>query len=277
MTNNLDLSHVAAAQNQKEVTINDQAGQLDAALTAILTVLIDDTDAVTLTSAQLRRSLFFVLEDDSPAPDGAITITVPAIKRGLFFVINTTLFDATVEITGQTETAPTILAGTAALLISDGSDVRTAGGGGGAVNSIDDIVDVVITSAAQGQMIRRDGSNQWVNEDTPYDLGFFLPGVYSAGALMAQVVFDRSVSFPVDLAGSQGFSGVTATGSTILDIQKNGSNIGTITFTNSGNTATFVLAGGASFAAGDRLSILNENPADATLADLSLMLLGKRV
>jgi hypothetical protein len=33
MSNNLELAQVAAAQNQKEVTINDQAGQLDAGLT----------------------------------------------------------------------------------------------------------------------------------------------------------------------------------------------------------------------------------------------------
>ena len=30
MSNNLELAQVVAAQNQKEVTINDQAGQLDA-------------------------------------------------------------------------------------------------------------------------------------------------------------------------------------------------------------------------------------------------------
>ena len=30
---NLAITHVAAAQNQKEVTINDQASQLDAGLT----------------------------------------------------------------------------------------------------------------------------------------------------------------------------------------------------------------------------------------------------
>ena len=36
-------------------------------------------------------------------------------------------------------------------------------------------------------------------------------------------------------------------------------------------------AGGAeTFAAGDRLAIINENPADATLADLSITFLGKR-
>ena len=33
MSNNLELAQVAAAQNSKETTINDQAGQLDAGLT----------------------------------------------------------------------------------------------------------------------------------------------------------------------------------------------------------------------------------------------------
>jgi hypothetical protein len=53
-------------------------------------------------------------------------------------------------------------------------------------------------------------------------------------------------------------------------------NIGTISFTNAGNTATFSLPGGASFVAGDRLAVINENPADATLADLSLTFNGRR-
>jgi hypothetical protein len=50
MSNNLNLSQVAAAQNQKEVTINDQAAELDAALTAVLTVAVDDTNAATLSA-----------------------------------------------------------------------------------------------------------------------------------------------------------------------------------------------------------------------------------
>ena len=69
MSNNLNLSQVAAAQNQKEVTINDQAGQLDAALTEGLVVLVDDGNAVTLTAEQFRRAFFFVLTpDETPAP-----------------------------------------------------------------------------------------------------------------------------------------------------------------------------------------------------------------
>jgi hypothetical protein len=36
------------------------------------------------------------------------------------------------------------------------------------------------------------------------------------------------------------------------------------------------MSGAVSFAPGDRLGIVNEDPADATLADLSITLKGKR-
>jgi hypothetical protein len=44
------------------------------------------------------------------------------------------------------------------------------------------------------------------------------------------------------------------------------------------HAGTFATAGGGAetFAAGDRLAIINQNPADATLADLSITFLGKR-
>jgi hypothetical protein len=105
----------------------------------------------------------------------------------------------------------------------------------------------------------------------------FIPGVHGDGALMAQIVLDRNVEFDENLPGSKGYSQVTATAETVLDLQKNGVNIGTIAFSDAGNTATFALSGGATFAAGDRLAIVNENPADATLADLSITLQGRRV
>jgi hypothetical protein len=132
VSNNLALSQVAAAQNQKEVTINDQAGQLDAALTASLPLAINSSNARTLTSTELRRHFFFDLDPDGgDAPDAAITLTVPSgISRGQFAVVNDTGFDVTVEITGQALTPPTIADGQAALLTSDGVNVRLAGGGG---------------------------------------------------------------------------------------------------------------------------------------------------
>ena len=53
MSNNLELSQVAAAQNNKEVTINDQAGQLDAGLTDKVDVaLTGTTSPLVLSDAQ---------------------------------------------------------------------------------------------------------------------------------------------------------------------------------------------------------------------------------
>jgi hypothetical protein len=278
MTNNLDLAQVAPSQNNMETTINDQAGQLDAALTARLALAVTSTNARALTSTELRRYFFFDLDPDGgDPPDGAITLSVPVgISRGPFAVINDTGFAVTVEITGQALMPPVVADGEAALLTSDGVNVRLAGGGAAVVAALGDITDVVLAGLAQGHMLRRNGANQWVNEETPYDLSFFLPGTYSGGALMAQVVLDRAVTFPDGLFGAQGYAGVTATASTVLDLQKNGSNIGTITFTNAGSTAAFALSGAISFAPGDRLGIVNEDPADATLADLSITLKGKR-
>jgi hypothetical protein len=64
---------------------------------------------------------------------------------------------------------------------------------------------------------------------------------------------------------------VSATAETVLDVHRNGSPIGTITFGIGASTGTFATPGGGAetFAAGDRLAIINQDPADATLSDLS--------
>ena len=84
MSDNLALIQVVESQNDKEVTINDQAAQLDAALTEVLTIQVDDSNAYVLTADQLRRHFFIVATEGSPVPTAAITLQVPAIRRGLF-------------------------------------------------------------------------------------------------------------------------------------------------------------------------------------------------
>jgi hypothetical protein len=275
MSNNLALPQLATAQQEKEATINDQSGGLDAALTEVVSVPIDDTNAATLTNDQFRRHFFFYLAPGSPPPDATVILAVPAIKRGAFKVRNNTAQTLIVTVAGQSLEAPAIAAGEAALLSCDGNDVQPEGSGD--MGTLGNIGDVDLAGLQAGDMLRRNASNQWVAERTPYILSMFIPGVHGAGALMAQIVFDRDVAFAENLPGSEGYAQVTATAETVLDLQKNGSNVGTITFSDAGNTATFALAGGATFAAGDRLAIVNENPADATLADLSITLRGRRV
>ena len=110
----------------------------------------------------------------------------------------------------------------------------------------------------------------------PFDVGLHLPDLSTAGALLAEIVLARPVDFPAASAGSTGYARIAATAETVLDVQKNGSNIGTVTFAAAGATPTFALASPTSFAAGDRLGIVNEDPADATLAGVSLTFAGTR-
>jgi hypothetical protein len=66
MSNDLKLSQVAAAQN-KEVTINDQAGQLDAGLTDKVDVaLTDATSPLVLSDAQALRCMVLKLTGTHP-------------------------------------------------------------------------------------------------------------------------------------------------------------------------------------------------------------------
>ena len=57
---------------------------------------------------------------------------------------------------------------------------------------------MVITAAASGQMLRFNGAS-WVNEDSPYDVGMFIPGTQGNGALMAQGVLPARPASPTTL------------------------------------------------------------------------------
>jgi hypothetical protein len=277
VSNNLSLSQVAAAQNQKEVTINDQAGQLDSALTEVLAVEVDDSNAYVLTDSEFRRHFFIVVTDATTPPNGPVTIQTPAIRRGLFKLLNLTSQTASIEVSGQSEPAPQIPAGENRMLSCDGSNVRAAGIGtpdlGGA--SIGALLDVDIAGIATGQQLSWNGS-ALVPVTEPFDVGLHLPDLSTAGALLAEIVLARSVDFPAAFAGSTGYARIAATAETVLDVQKNGAAIGTVTFAAASATPTFALASATTFAAGDRVGIVNEDPADATLGGISLTFAGTR-
>jgi hypothetical protein len=277
MSDNLALIQVIESQNDKEVTINDQAAQLDAALTEVLTIAVDDTNVHALTADQLRRHFFIVATEGSPAPTAGITVQVPAVRRGLFKLLNLTTQAVTIEVTGQSETAPEIAASENRMLSCDGSDVRAVGTGTPDLSSasVGELLDVDISGIAAGQQLRWNGS-ALVPVTEPFDVGLHLPDLSTAGALLAEIVLARPVDFPAAFSGSTGYARVAATAEAILDVQKNGSNIGTVTFAAASSTPAFALASATSFAAGDRLGIVNEDPADATLAGVSLTFAGTR-
>ena len=123
---NLAITHVAAAQNQKEVTVNDAINALDRALTEALSIDFA-AGPVTLTAAQFRTAIAF-----KPAAtlNAVATLSVPQIKR-VFVVINTDGFFTIDVVRGSTTVS--VPPGTAFCLCTDGTTngLYAAGGGGG--------------------------------------------------------------------------------------------------------------------------------------------------
>lgn len=88
-------------------------------------------------------------------------------------------------------------------------------------------------------------------------------------------IITTNVSFPAGFTGSYARALVASTGAAVYSIQKNGVQIGTLTFTSS-TTGVFAIASPAAFVAGDRFSLVAPNPRNATLSGVSMTVVGTR-
>ena len=115
---NLAIPHVAASQNQKEVTINDAIDALDRAMTAALEIDVTAGGTIAVTETELRRHAAVVL---TGAPASAVTLQLPTVRKFLY-VQNTTGQPVTVTGPAGGATVP-VGAGQRLLVYATGSDV----------------------------------------------------------------------------------------------------------------------------------------------------------
>jgi hypothetical protein len=244
MSNNLGLSQIAAAQSAKYATSNTADGQIDAALTEVLSLEVDNANAATLTDEQFRRHFFVDIDPDTTPPNAAVTITVPAIKRGLFAVRNNIAQTVAVTVSGQSLTAPEIAACEAALLSCDGSDVRAEGSGDHAAS-------------------------------LPYDFGFIKAATPTSDEVIGKVVIPRDITLPADFSGAFGHVDTNPTAQFDIDVTDDGSSIGTISIATDG-TFTFITAGNTakSVTAGSVIRFVAPASTDATVAGIAATLVG---
>jgi len=104
-----------------------------------------------------------------------------------------------------------------------------------------------------------------------YDLAFNYSGVPDSGAVV-QIAVPRQVTLANNAGGSYASARTAATAQTVFDVQENGVSIGSITFAASAAGGTFSIAGPRVINAGNRIAIVAPDPADATLADISVTL-----
>ena len=105
-----------------------------------------------------------------------------------------------------------------------------------------------------------------------YDIGIFLQGAYVASQLLILIPLERQVRFAVNFAPSVAACGIDPTGTVVFTINKNGSQVGTVSISPSG-AATFASAG-IVFNANDVLTVVAPSGLDATLENVGILLSG---
>lgn len=106
-----------------------------------------------------------------------------------------------------------------------------------------------------------------------YDLLMSFSGKPDADEVLARVEASRAFTVAAALAGTQASSGTAPTAQAVVTLKKNTVAFGTVTYETSGSV-TLASASGATFAAGDLLTVHAPASQDATLADLSISLAG---
>lgn len=243
------LAHpqVDPAQNNKSVTINDLTGLLEGTLNK--TKVSATTGDLVLSEADYTGYAAFKASGRA----AAYNITFPntggniTTRERIFIVWNAdTTWNATVKAASTPGTTVVLTPGSIAICYQNGVDTVA-----------------LFTSSAGGGLI--------------YDIGFFVPGVMTNSQVILIFKFPRAANFAGNFSGSVCKVGINATATTVLDVQKNGSSIGSISIATSG-VATFTTTAGAaqSFAINDYLTIVGAATADTTLANVGVTFLGTR-
>jgi hypothetical protein len=278
MSNNLGLSQVAESQNQKFQTINDQAGQIDAALTEQFAADVSAGN-VALTATQYRRAIY--IKATGAATSGR-TVTLQAIKR-LVVIANTSTTDSVDFILGTTTITLAAAAGastpTAALVYTDGTanglcQISSGGGGASAFTGLSDVPSAYTGHGGKHVRVKATADGLEFVSDA-YDFGFVKAATPTSSEVIGKVVASRAVSLPANFAGSVGHIDINPTSTFDIDVTKNGSSIGTISIS-TGGTFTFTTSGGTaqSVAAGDVIRFVAPSSADATAAGIAATLVG---
>jgi hypothetical protein len=232
---NLAAPHVAASQNQKEVTINDAINALDLAMVATLTLDCTAGSTISPTLAQIQRAARIAL---TGTPVAGFTLQLPAISR-LLAVQNGTSQNVT-------------------LRQASGPMVDLAASRQGLIH-------------VGGNAVTRVGARP----EEAWDFGMTAFATPAASAVLGKVVVPRAVLLPANLAGARGHVDVAPTAAFEIALTRNGAPAGTITIDATGAFAFATAGGAAlSIVPGDVLRFVAPATADTTVAGIALTLIG---
>jgi hypothetical protein len=113
--------------------------------------------------------------------------------------------------------------------------------------------------------------------DPTLELSVFVPGLFNSSQELIAINVVRAFSLPIHLTGSVGTLRVApADSGMVFTLMKNGSSIGTITFSQGGTSGTVAMASAQIFAISDVFSIFAPSAQDSAAAGLAVSLLGTK-
>jgi hypothetical protein len=140
---------------------------------------------------------------------------------------------------------------------------------------------LVTTRPGERMIAKKTDTNTWYvfHPDTGglYNVSGFFVTTPTASEVLLNHIFSETVYFPDNFAGSVAHIATNPTASFVLDVQKNGSSIGTLTVS-TGGAMTFATTGSGeeTFNSGDRLRILAPGTPDATAANMTWTFKGRK-
>jgi hypothetical protein len=142
------------------------------------------------------------------------------------------------------------------------------------VITMSDISNVKISGGSSAQVIATDGLTTLYWTPIPYDINFYFPNRPAANQTIFLMTATRSFSIPSSFAGSYAIAGNAANtaGGAIINITRNGTSIGTITFANNSTIGTFS-GSGANFTAGQVLRFDGPAPLN-NLGNIGISIMG---
>lgn len=279
-TPNLLIPHIAAAQNQKEVTANYAFDKLDIGLTDYLAIAMPDATYTmsTVAGGEALGHLVFVF---TGALTGNRNIVVPTNKK-LYIVSNQTSGGHTITVKTPSGTGIALSTTDYRLLYCDGTNVVSLASGGAGATIFTGLGDVPGSySGASSNLVEvNSGGTALVFTPRPYKFGGFVNGTFSASQVLAYIPVDEAVAFAADFTNtlaSQAVLLAATTATTVFAIFKNSTQIGTITFTGAGATVGVVETSShaaQSMTAGQVFKIVAPASPDATAAGLGFVIRG---
>lgn len=110
----------------------------------------------------------------------------------------------------------------------------------------------------------------------PYDIAAGFNGILAVNVTLMRYPFPRRVLFKAGFPSSIAVAQMPSSADSVMNIKKNGTNIGTLTFATGSSVATFSLAEDTIFEVGDVMTVISSATPDYTLGDIGIVFAGFR-